>query len=519
VDVPVSRRIRIALYAAAVILLWLAVFAAVVALRFQPAARTYFIAALRQRYQSDVELGDLRISLFPTVRATGGNLVFRLGGRRDIPPTVQIRRFTLEAGFIGFFRNPKRIRRIELEGLRIQLPPRSGKSGAANASAPPASSAPGVPFVLDEVVADGAVLETMPRDPAKSPLIFEIKRLTLRTVGIGQPMTFHAELGNPKPPGIIHSDGRFGPWNAGEPTATPVSGKYTFRDADLSVFKGIAGTLSSDGTYTGQLDRIEVAGITDVPEFALTIAAHPMPLHTEFQATVDGSNGDTTLHPVRARLGHSEFEVSGAIDRTAPETRKTIELEAKTGAARLEDFLRLSDKSPRPPMTGVIHFNTKVKIPPGETQVIDRLDLDGAFTLDGVRFTSPDVQQKIAGLSHHAQGDPNDRDPNVTADFQGSFHLRNGQLGLPDLRFTLPGARVDLHGTYALQSGAIDFEGTARLDATVSQMTTGWKSLLLRPVDPLFKRGSAGTVLPIGISGTRGEPSFRLDIGKILRRH
>jgi hypothetical protein len=42
---------------------------------------------------------------------------------------------------------------------------------------------------------------------------------------------------------------------------------------------------------------------------------------------------------------------------------------------------------------------------------------------------------------------------------------------------------------------------------------------LLRPVDPLFKRGSAGTVLPIGISGTRGEPSFRLDIGKILRRH
>jgi hypothetical protein len=138
--------------------------------------------------------------------------------------------------------------------------------------------------------------------------------------------------------------------------------------------------------------------------------------------------------------------------------------------------------------------------------------------LNGVRFTSPDVQGKIAGLSHRAQGDPNDHDPNVAADFTGSFHLRNGQLGLPDLGFTLPGAHVNLHGSYGLRSGALDFRGTAKLDATVSQMTTGWKSILLRPVDPLFKRDGAGTVLPIVIRGTRGEPSFTLDIGQVLRR-
>jgi len=515
--VPVSRGVRITLYVVAVVFLWLAVFATVLVVRFQPVARAWFISVLRQRYRSDVELGDLRISWFPAVRATGDRLVFRLNGRRDIPPVVQIRRFTLEARFIGFFRNPKRISRLQLEGLLIRLPPRSDKPALANSLPSSASSAP---FILDEVIADGTVLETMPRDPSKDPLVFEIRKLTLHTVGVGQPMTFHAELENPKPPGTIHSDGRFGPWNASEPTATPVSGKYTFRDADLSVFKGISGMLSSDGTYTGQLDRIEVAGTTDVPEFALTIANHALPLHTEFQATVDGGNGNTILHPVRARLGRSEFEISGAIDRTAPETHKTIELDAKAGAARLDDFLRLSVKSPKPPMTGTIRFNTHVKIPPGETQVIDRLDLDGAFTLDGVRFTSPDVQRKIAGLSHHAQGDPKDRDPNdVTADFTGRFHLRDGQLGLPDLRFTLPGAHVDLHGTYALRSGALNFEGTAKLDATVSQMTTGWKSLLLKPVDPLFKRDGAGTVLPIGIGGTRGEPSFRLDIGRILRRH
>ena len=94
-------------------------------------------------------------------------------------------------------------------------------------------------------------LEVAARDPAKDPLTFDIARLTLRTVGAGQPMAFHAELTNPKPPGLIRSDGRFGPWNAATPSDSPLSGNYTLRDADLSVFKGITGTLSSDGNSTG----------------------------------------------------------------------------------------------------------------------------------------------------------------------------------------------------------------------------------------------------------------------------
>ncbi len=508
-----SRRVRLSLYIASGIFLSLAAVVALLIVRFQPIARDYFMSTLRQRYQSDIEMGDLNISLFPTVRATGQNLIFRFNGRRDVPPMVQIRRFTLEARFIGFFRNPKHIHRLRLEGLRIQLPPRSEKPASAN------SSVSRAPFILDEVIADGMTLETMPKDPGKNPLIFQIRQLTLHTVGVEQPMTFHAQLENPKPPGLIHSDGRFGPWNATQPTDTPVSGAYTFRDADLSVFRGITGTLSSDGKYSGKLDRIEVQGTTDIPLFALTVADHPRPLHTDFQATVDGSNGNTVLHPVRARLGRSEFEVSGAIDRSALETHKTIVLDARAGSARLEDFLRLAVKSPNPPMTGAIHFNTKVKIPPGDTQVVERMELDGAFTLNGVRFTSPDVQQKIAGLSHRAQGDPNDHDPNVTADFGGRFHLRNGLLALPDLGFVLPGTRVNLRGSYTLRSGALDFQGTAKLDATVSQMTTGFKRVLLKPVDPLFKRNGAGTVLPIVISGTRGDPSFTLNIGRVLKRN
>ena len=513
----VSRRTRIILYSTAGLLAALAITAAILVQRFNPIARTCVISALRERYRSDIVLSDFQISLFPVVHASGNNLVFRLQGRHDLPPLIRVRRFTVDASFIGFFRSPRRLRKLNLEGLEIHTPPKRRDTGQS-----PKTGSGHVPsaFLMEEVVANGATLETLPADPHKDPLTFQIGQLAMHTVGKDRPMTFHAELNNAKPPGFIHSDGEFGPWNQDEPGDTSLSGHYTFSNANLAVFKGISGTLSSSGDYRGKLDRIEVHGTTDVPDFALTPNGRADHLRSEFQATVDGTNGNTWLHPVRALLGTSAFEVSGAIERNALEKHKEIDLEARTKGTGLADFLRLAIRSPKPPMIGKIGFHTKVKIPPGEAPVVQRLQLDGAFTLDDVNFTGKDVEQKIASLSHRAQGEPNDTSTTgVAARFAGMFSLRDATLSLPKLRFDLPGARVALDGLYALQSGEINFQGTAKLDATVSQMTTGLKHILLKPVDPLFRRDGAGTVLPIEISGTRGSPSFRLDIGRVLKRN
>ncbi|HTA42997.1 MAG TPA: AsmA-like C-terminal region-containing protein [Bryobacteraceae bacterium] len=509
-----SRRIRIVLWIIVGVLTGLVAGIAIVVIRFQPLARGYVISALERRYESKVELGSFQISLFPMVKATGENLVFRWGGRTDLPPMIAIRRFTVEARFVGFFRYPKHIRKLKLEGLQVHIPPKSERSHGVSSG-----RASDAPFLLEEVDADGTKLETLPSNPGKQSLMFDIHQLHLHSVGRYRPMTFQATLENPKPPGLIHTTGQFGPWNQDAPGGTPVSGQYTFSDADLAVFKGIMGILSSTGSYHGEMDRIEVQGTTDVPNFALTTGNHPMHLHTEFAATVDGTNGNTDLHPVRATLGQSTFEVTGSIERSALETHKEIDLQATAKSTGLADFLRLTVKAQNPPMTGRVAFQTKVKIPPGDNPVVERMQLDGAFNLNGVKFTSPEVQQKIASLSHHAQGEPKDTDASdVAADFEGYFHLRNGTLRLPQLRFEVPGAHVSLDGQYALPSGNIDFRGTAKLDATVSQMATGWKHVLLKPLDPLFKRDGAGAVLPIRITGKRGSPSFKLDIGRVLSR-
>jgi hypothetical protein len=92
-----------------------------------------------------------------------------------------------------------------------------------------------------------------------------------------------------------------------------VTGHYTFKHADLNTIKGIGGVLSSVGDFKGQLDRIEIDGTTETPDFSLDTANHPIPLHTLFHAIVDGTSGDTYLRPVDAQLGGSHFTTSGAV--------------------------------------------------------------------------------------------------------------------------------------------------------------------------------------------------------------
>jgi len=106
--------------------------------------------------------------------------------------------------------------------------------------------------------------------------------------------------------------------------------------------------------------------------------------------------------------------------------------------------------------------------------------------------------------------DPNKED-DVPVDLQGAFRLRDGLLSFSFLHFLIPGTHVDMTGDYSLDGQEFNFHGKARLDAKLSQMTTGWKSLLLKPIDPFFSKDGAGTEVPIKITGTQSEPHFGLD--------
>jgi len=242
---------------------------------------------------------------------------------------------------------------------------------------------------------------------------------------------------------------------------------------------------------------------------------------------VDGTNGDTWLEPVDATLGHSHFTATGQIVRVRGEVVEgaqqyighDIALTVQVDKGRIEDFMRLAGKSDKVLLTGDVTMKTRLHIPPGPEPVHERLKLDGWFSLNKALFTSEKIQGRIVELSIRGQGRPGDvktTDPaSVLSEMQSNFQLEDGVITLPALEYTVPGAKIELKGTYKLDGGALDFTGSAKLDASVSKMVGGWKGLLLSPADRYFKRDGAGTEVPIHIEGTRDAPKFGIELDRM----
>jgi hypothetical protein len=471
--------------------------------RYSPLTREYVIKALQERYDSDVEIRDFSATLLPRPHAIATDIVFHERGRKSVPPLVTIRKLSIETEILGLLRSPRRINLVRIEGLDLQI-----SHGERHDSLTKLAG-----FLVNEVIADGTLLRLIPKEPGKEPKRFEISQLRLHSAGAGRPMNFVCTLANYKPPGEIHSEGQFGPWNSASPGETPVSGTYTFRNADLGVFKGIAGTLSSDGKYQGVLERIDVNGTTDTPNFLLTESGHPVDLETQFHSTVDGLSGDTFLDPVDAQFLHSQVVARGGVYGKPRVKGRSIELDVNLQNARVEDLLYLAMKSLPPTLTGAIRFQAKLAIPPGPAKVIDKLYLNGNFAIGSARFSSLEIQRKVTVLSERARGqvdnDPSDR---VVSNMHGHFRLSNGTAAFSTFSFAVPGALISLDGAYGLRSEELNFEGTAQMDAKLSQMTSGKKRWLLKIVDPFFRKDGK-TILPIRITGTRSQPSFGLRFG------
>jgi hypothetical protein len=426
--------------------------------------RELVIETLADRLDSDVELKWFSVDTFPTVDIRGEGLVVRLRGRRDVPPLVQVRQFQITGGIFGLLSRPRRFRTVTVEGLEINIPPGGpdGDKRDKKAEAKPPDARSSSPIHIDTLNSNDAILRILRRNPGKPPREFPIHRLSMHQVGVTQRMPFEAELINPLPRGFIKTQGYFGPWSH-DPDMTPVEGKYIFDKADLSTIKGIAGILTSTGTFTGQLGRIAVSGVTRTPDFRLDIADHALPLTTRFEAVVDGTNGDTFLNTVDAKLGESAILASGkVVDDTPGVKGRTVRLQVKVADGRIDDFLYLAVKSPRPALSGRIALTTDFLLPSGPADVVERLQLRGDFALSSAQFTDADVRSKLASMSAREGRSGRRR---VARDFGVQRTLRTLQRlavaaasQLPDawrrgpsrrqLRITIRGARLRRHAAH-----------------------------------------------------------------------
>jgi hypothetical protein len=462
---------------------------------------------LSAKFHADVELQDFHVYLFPGVRIEGSGLALRHEGRTDVPPLISIGEFSAQAGILGLLWKPWKIQQVKLKGLVIQIPP------PAQRRKQDWSKARDMQILIHEIVSDDAELRLLPKSADRDPHVFAIHHLVMHSVGLDRPASFTAQLTNAVPPGEIDTKGSFGPWSPDDPGQTPLSANYTFDKADLGVFKGISGILSSQGKFGGVLEKIEVEGKTSTPDFTVKVGGHPVALDTIFSATVDGTNGDTLLHPVTAHLLNTVIVAQGGVVKSPDKKGRLIALDVTVDQGRLEDLMRLAVKADKPPMTGAITFHTKFELPPAKgVDIADRLNLNGKFDVDKGQFTSPEVTGKIETLSRKGQGKPEDENAGSSiSELKGNFVLDNGVITFRGLTFSVTGAEVALNGKYALEKEDLDFHGKLRMKAKLSQTMTGAKSFLLKAFDPFFRKNGQ-TELPIKITGTRDHPSFGLDL-------
>jgi hypothetical protein len=486
--------------------------------RAQPVLRTRVIDTLSNHFNSKVELAGFQVSIIKGIVVSGNGL--KIYGQTDPNPyepgvqaLIAVREFRFQTSLLNLFRSPMHVETVYVKGLELNIPPKGDRQQMTNMG----GKTPEMTISVDRFVCEDTELVINTSKAGKAPLEFAIGDLKMKDVGPGQPMQFDATLVNPKPVGNIHSTGLFGPWQPDNPRDTPVQGDYSFNNADLSTIKGIGGILSSTGQYSGTLGNIAVQGKTDTPDFRIATSGHAVPLHTEFHAIVDGTSGDTYLQPVNARFLHTSFTANGSVVRMSTPKGHDIELDVVLENARIEDLLQLGVHTDPPVMTGPVQMKTRLSLTPSDASVADRLKLAGTFHVLAAHFTNEKVQGKLDSLSLRSQGNPKQAQEhtveNVPVDLQGAFTLKDGLLSFSSLHFVIPGTHVDMTGDYGLDGKEFDFHGTARLDAKVSQMTTGWKSILLKPVDPFFSKGGAGTEVPIRITGTQSEPHFGLDFG------
>ncbi|HYP09842.1 MAG TPA: AsmA-like C-terminal region-containing protein [Bryobacteraceae bacterium] len=505
----------------------LAIAASVLSRRFEPFIREQAILYMSRRFNCDVELAALRIKMpkmspvnmlltrgrGASARVEGEGIAMRYkGAPADAPPLFRIRDFSIKVDLGTLFDDTKKVDEVVLEGMEINVPPKGERRPLTAEQSAPASGGSGTtPVVLiREVILKNAKLTIVPKDRAKAPLEFDLDRVTLQSDGAGKPMRYEAALTNPKPKGRIQSSGTFGPWVADEPSATPLAGHYSFADADLSVFKSIAGMLQSTGSFEGVLSSLKARGEARVPDFRLTMANNPVPLFTRFEVQVDGTNGNTVLQPVNATLGSTKFRTSGAVIKHEGEKRRHIDLKVDMPSGNLRDVLRLAMKG-QPFMEGKLYLKTSLSLPPLSGKVREKLRLDGEFRISEGKFLKSTIQDEIDKLSRRGQGAPKSEEiDEVVSGMNGSFHLENELITFRKLAFEVPGAQVDLAGDYDLDEDALDFLGTLKLRARVSQTMTGWKRIALKPVDPFFAKEGAGTFLRIAVDGTSRQPKFGL---------
>ncbi len=454
---------------------------------------------------SQVEVTSYHRVYFPRPGFVATGLTLRRKSALNLPPLGHAEMMEVEGRWSDLLLLRQRVQDVEVTGLHIVVPPIGSRANHANF--PPGSSSDftGPDTAIEMFKFHNSILEILQNDGSR--LIFPIRELDLAHFEKDQAMNYSLDMENAIPSGRIQSRGTFGPLNARQIGITPVSGNFTFTSVNLHDVGEIAGTLAAKGAFHGPLAALEAQAETLTPNFSVN-GGMPTRVEGSVQCTVNGTNGEVAFQQIEAHTGSTSILAIGSV-RGAPKSTN-LEIEVKGGRAQdvMRPFLR-----GEVPITGPVWLRSHVYLEPmGHGGFLHRLHVSGFFNVPSERVTDQKTEKSLSDFSHRAQ---DERDKNDSGDLSpatdalsslhGPARIEDGIASSTHVAFRIPGAQADLGGTFNFHSKVVHLVGTLRMDTDISHTATGFKSFLLKPLAPFFRKKNAGALVPIAVTGGPGK--------------
>jgi hypothetical protein len=431
-----------------------------------------------------------------------------------VPPLGTIRAIFVQGNWLDLLLLRQKTRQVDITGLHLLIPAEG--SAANKKDFPPGSSSSfiGPDSLIDELRIHESMLDVTRAEGGIYS--FPIRMLTIRDLQKGRALSYAVDMTNARPRGHIFSQGSFGPIDPRHLGATPLSGHFTFNNVDLSDIGKIGGTLSSQGNFHGNLAHFQAEVSTDTPDFSVG-RGKPTPVTTSVQCTINGLTGDVLLDAIDAKFRSTAIHMKGGVVGSP----KKIDVDFNIPAGRAQDVLSpfLHADSP---IAGTVWLSGHAHVDPAGHGVhfLDRLHVDSFFDIPAERLTNRKTEKELSAFSERARKDqpfkaetvtntaPGDAaqtdEADVVSSLKGKVRMEKGIITTRRLEFRIPGASVDLHGAFNVRDGSVHLLGDLHMQADVSHAATGFKSILLKPLIPFFKKRKAGAVVPIEVSGKPG---------------
>jgi len=465
---------------------------------------------------SDVKFTGYHRIYFPRPGFVATGITMRRKSAPDLPPLGHVDSMFVQGTWSDLIMLRRRVELVEVTGLHVVVPPIGSKEN--HEDFPPGSSRDfeGPDTMIEQFVVHKSLLEIQRKDG--KPLSFPIKQLEIRNLHKGEALTYAVDMQNALPTGRILARGSMGPVGGKDFLTTPISGNFAFTHVNLHEVGDISGILDARGVFKGSLRSMEIETSVESKNFAVD-KGKPTPVSATMQSTLSGENGDMAIQAIDVKIRATNIHAVGSI-KGAP---KLTNFDISVDDGRAQDVMEPFVKS-EVPITGPVWLKSHAYVGPPGQGFMERLRVTGSFDVPKEKLTDEKAEKSLSAFSERARGDrkpntgvdsdnkPADPAKDVLSSIRGPVKVENGVASSSRLVFEITGAQATLAGTFRFHGEVAHLTGDLRMDEDISHTATGFKSFLLKPLAPFFRKKNAGAVVPIAVTGTPGHYSVTQDI-------